>query len=190
MAIFSGVAGPAQATAFLGLLDERYAALAAERNLSSTAIWSVPCSLFPLDTKLDSAIPTADPPGFPIYESGGSFFREVGYEALGRAVGGQADRAHEAYTRFMDYGFSQNRGWQVPRADLHPLFLPIPGSNPFNLTHVIISAGRSSSIGIQAHLSAATRSTMRSWPSGAGCVARLACARCCQASRRPTRQQP
>lgn len=57
LAIIGSVASAHQSAAFLGLLDDRYAALRAEFNLSDTAIWSVPCSLYPLAAPGDSAIP-------------------------------------------------------------------------------------------------------------------------------------
>ncbi len=78
LAIIGGVANQSQAIAFLQLLDRRYAELAAQFKLSSTAIWSVPCSLFPLASKQELATDVAGF-AFPGYEQGGSFFREVGY---------------------------------------------------------------------------------------------------------------
>lgn len=57
LAIMGSAATSAQADAFLGVLDTRYVELAAEFNLSDTDIWSVPCSLYPLATPGDSAIP-------------------------------------------------------------------------------------------------------------------------------------
>ncbi len=111
LAIITAAANASQAAAFVELLDERYVQLAQEFKLNDTAIWSVPCSLYALHTSPannDAAIPLA---AYPSYENGGSFFREVGYEALARALAGNASRGHEAYLRFMEFGFAQNRGW-------------------------------------------------------------------------------
>ena len=111
LAIIGAAANSSQAAAFVELLDERYAELAQEFKLNDTAIWSVPCSLYPLHTSSannDAAIPLAP---FPSYENGGSFFRQVGYEALARALSGNASGGHATYERFMTFGFAQNRGW-------------------------------------------------------------------------------
>lgn len=111
LAIIGGAANASQAASFITLLNSRYVDLAVEYNLSDDAIWSVPCSLFKMTNPLDAAIPQNTPPSFPSYEAGGSFFREVGYEALARALSGDAAGAHRTYDRFMALGFAQNRAW-------------------------------------------------------------------------------
>ena len=109
IAIFAGVASPAQASALLAHYDQRLAQIYVEYGVPAGNIWSPPCSLYPItDAKEFCNGPES---GFPSYENGGSFFHSAGFEI---AALGQAGRPDDAYAQFLSVlnsGFGETRGW-------------------------------------------------------------------------------
>jgi hypothetical protein len=122
LAIIFGVASPEQKTSVLARLDERYAALAAQFNISVDAIYSTPANMFNVSVG-DQVANSTGQVNYPEYENGSAFFHSLGLEMAACAMAGDAGRALAIFQRAMAVAFAPpsddplreppNRFWAV-----------------------------------------------------------------------------
>jgi hypothetical protein len=111
IAIFAGIASPAQASAMISHYDTRLADIYAEGGIPAGNIWSPPCSLYPITNQKEICNGNGKPLPFPGYENGGSFFHTAGFQLAALGAVGRQDDAYAAFQAVLDSGFGTTRGW-------------------------------------------------------------------------------
>lgn len=108
-AIAAGIADKDKAAKVLAAIDASYQRIAKAAGVATDDIYSTPCNFFSLPSSSYYTVPEEDPPPFPGFENGVSFFHTLGIEILARARAGQPDAAYALFDRVMNKGYAVHR---------------------------------------------------------------------------------